>query len=57
MLVILQMFISGFVVEALARHFKSINTVVIKIIVDVIIFIVNFIIQREFIFVGDKNEE
>ena len=51
------MFISGFVVDALAKHFTTINPVVIKIIVDIIIFVVNFIVQREFIFVGDKHEK
>lgn len=57
-LVIIQMMVSGLAVDFLASHvFTSVSPVPIKIVVDIIIFIVNFIVQREFIFVGDKNEK
>ena len=56
-LVIVQMCISGLAVTYLAKVFKGISTVAIKLIVDIIIFIANFIIQREFIFIGEKNEK
>ena len=52
-LCIVQMFISGLSVEYLAKII-DINVVVIKLVVDLIIFVANFIIQREFIFVGKK---
>ena len=48
-LVIIQMLISGFAVEYLSG-ILLINVIIIKIIVDIIIFICNFIVQREFIF-------
>ena len=48
-LVIIQMLVSAFVVSKLFKML-GINSTVIKIIVDVIIFIVNFVIQREWIF-------
>lgn len=54
-LVAIQMIISGLTVQGLAKII-SLSNVVIKLIVDIIIFMVNFIIQREFIFVG-KNEK
>ena len=57
LLVIIQMIISGLSVTYLAKIFKGINTVVIKLVVDIIIFIVNFVIQREFIFIGEKKNE
>lgn len=49
-LVIIQMFASGFIVDALSKHVFSFNPTLIKIIVDSIIFIVNFFIQREWVF-------
>lgn len=55
-LCVVQMFVSGFASQYLAKLFTKVNVVVIKLIVDMIIFVVNFIIQREFIFVG-KNEK
>lgn len=48
-LVVVQMLVSAFVVSGLAKVL-NISSTGIKIIVDIIIFIVNFIIQREFIF-------
>ena len=49
-LVIVQMFASGFIVDALSKNVFSFNPTLIKIIVDSIIFIVNFFIQREWVF-------
>lgn len=48
-LVILQMIVSAFTVDYLSK-FIPINVTVIKIIVDLIIFVVNFVVQREFVF-------
>ena len=48
-LVIVQMFISGMGVTFIANN-THINETVIKVIVDIIIFIANFIIQREWVF-------
>ena len=48
-LVIVQMFISAFAVEYFSTLLGR-NVTVIKIIVDSIIFMVNFVIQREFVF-------
>ena len=48
-LALVQMLISGFAVQALSTVIPW-NTTIIKIIVDVLIFIANFIIQREFVF-------
>ena len=48
-LVISQMLISAFIVSELFNIFKT-NATAIKVIVDAIIFVINFIIQREFIF-------
>ena len=48
-LVIVQMFMSAFLVEYINNVIK-INPVIIKIVVDSVIFVVNFIIQREFVF-------
>jgi len=53
-LVIAQMFISAFVVSELFNIFK-INATAIKVIVDAIIFIINFVIQREIIFKNNKK--
>lgn len=52
-LVIVQMFISAFIVSEIFNLFR-INATVIKIVVDAIIFIINFVIQREFIFKNNK---
>ncbi len=56
LLVVIQMLVSAFTVNYLFT-LLPINTVVIKLIVDIIIFIVNFVIQREFIFIRGKNEK
>lgn len=50
-LVTIQMFVSGYLVNNLYNtYLKHINIIIIKLLVDIIIFIINFIIQREFIF-------
>ena len=54
-LCVVQMLISGFLVNTFAKSLK-INVVVIKIIVDAFIFLVNFIIQREFVFKNEKEK-
>lgn len=56
LLVIIQMFISAYGVQKLFNILK-INAVVLKICVDVIIFMVNFVIQRKFIFVEGEDEK
>ncbi len=56
-LVIIQMFVSGIGVTYFAKLLPKISSVLIKVVVDIIIFIVNFVIQREFIFIGEKNEK
>lgn len=55
-LCIVMMFVSGYSVQGLAK-LTHINKVLLKLIVDLIIFIVNFVIQREFIFVEKKDEK
>ena len=55
-LCVIQMFVSGLAVEYIVK-LTHISSMVIKLIVDIILFIVNFVIQRTFIFVGDKNEK
>lgn len=49
-LVVIQMFASGFSVTLLSNIFKSINDTVIKVFVDICIFIVNYIVQKEVVF-------
>ncbi len=53
-LVVAQMFISGCFVTYLF-NLLSINVYVLKILVDLVIWLVNIFIQKEFIFVGDKK--
>ena len=48
-LVFIQMWVSAFAVSFISKHLP-INLIAVKIIIDSIIFVVNFIIQREFIF-------
>ena len=48
-LVIIQMFISAFSVSAIFKVTR-INSTLIKVIVDTIIFVINFVIQREWVF-------
>lgn len=55
-LCVLQMFVSGLAVEYIVK-LTHISSMVIKLIVDVILFIVNFVIQRTFIFVGENHEK
>ena len=50
MLVIIQMFVSGISVTILSKLLSSINDTIIKIFVDVIIFIVNYIVQKKVVF-------
>ena len=56
-LVIVQMFASGFIVDALSKHVFTFNPTLIKVIVDSIIFIVNFFVQREWVFKNKKANE
>lgn len=56
-LVIIQMLVSAVSVTCLAKLMPNISEVVLKLIVDIIIFIVNFVVQREFVFNGEKNEK
>lgn len=57
-LVVVQMFVSALSVDLLAHFFgiADSNTVPLKLAVDAIIFLINFVIQREFIFIGETNE-
>lgn len=52
-LVVVQMFISAFVVNILSKLNPNM-TIWIKVIVDTVIFIANFVIQREFVFKNKK---
>jgi putative flippase GtrA len=52
-LVVLQMLISAFTVSEIFL-FVHISSTVIKVIVDTVIFVINFIIQREWVFKNDK---
>jgi len=49
-LVIIQMFISGYSVKFFHKIFVNKNVIFLKIIIDLIIFIVNYYIQREWVF-------
>lgn len=49
-LVIIQMFASGFIVDILSKNVFSFSPTLIKVIVDSIIFVVNFFVQREWVF-------
>ena len=55
-LAIVQMFLSGCFVTYLFS-LLSINIIIIKIIVDFLIWIIDLIILREFVFKGDQNEK
>lgn len=52
-LVLIQMFISALSVYLLNLVFTSINDTIIKLVIDVVIFIVNYIIQKKVIFKWD----
>ena len=49
-LVIVQMFASGILVDTLSKNVFTFNPTLVKIIVDSVIFVVNFFIQREWVF-------
>ena len=49
-LVIIQMFVSAFVVSGISYILKGVNDTIIKFFVDVIIFIVNYFVQKEVVF-------
>ena len=49
-LVIIQMFMSALIVYSLNKVFTNINNSIIKIIVDTLIFIINYYIQKKIIF-------
>lgn len=49
-LVLIQMFISALSVYLLNLVFTSINDTIIKLVIDVVIFIINYIIQKKVIF-------
>lgn len=53
-LVVVMMLVSAFVVNAIGKIYPD-NLVLIKIIVDVIIFIMNYVIQREWVFKGEAK--
>ncbi len=55
-LVVIQMLVSAFVVHNLYKLI-TINPVYIKVPVELFIFICNYLIQKIFIFKGDKNED
>ena len=48
------MLISAFIVSEIFDMF-NVNATLIKVVVDAIIFVINFIIQREFIFKNKKK--
>lgn len=49
-LVVIQMFVSGLLVNYVSLLMSFITPVIIKIVIDVFIFIINFIIEREWVF-------
>ena len=53
-LCIIQMFISAFAVSELFKILQM-NSTLIKVVVDTIIFIINFVIQREWVFKSEKK--
>lgn len=50
LLVIIQMFVSAFLVNGLSSLFVEINDTIIKFFVDIVIFVVNYFVQKEVIF-------
>lgn len=50
LLVIVQMFISGYMVLYISTILVSVNQTIIKFFVDLVIFVVNYFIQKEVIF-------
>ena len=55
LLCIIQMFVSGLSVEYLSFIFGGASVIMLKLLVDIILFVVNFVIQRKFIFIGEKK--
>ncbi|MDD3995371.1 MAG: GtrA family protein, partial [Bacilli bacterium] len=53
LLVIIQMFVSGLSVTFLSKII-NISSIILKVFVDIIIFVINFIIQREWVFKKKK---
>jgi len=49
------MFISGYSVKFLHKMLINENEIFLKIIIDLIIFVVNYYIQREWVFEGRKR--
>lgn len=49
-LVVIQMFVSATTVSILSYVFKDLNDTIIKIFVDIIIFIINYFVQKEVVF-------
>ncbi len=54
LLVIIQMFLSGFLVSSIYNLIK-INATIIKVVVDIVIFVVNYLIQKYIIFIKHGN--
>lgn len=50
LLVIIQMFVSAFSVDLLSNIFCNISDTIIKCFIDIIIFIVNYFVQKEVVF-------
>ena len=51
LLVLIQMFVSAFSVQFLAKIFSSISSTIIKFFVDIVIFVVNYFVQKKLIFI------
>lgn len=49
-LVVIQMFVSAFLVSAISSGLVNVNDTIIKFFVDVFIFVVNYFIQKEVVF-------
>ena len=50
LLVVIQMFVSAFGVNLVSNLFNGFNDTIIKFFIDILIFIVNYFIQKEVIF-------
>lgn len=55
-LVLIQMFLSGFAVSYISTLLMGVSATLIKVLVDSVIFIINFFIQREWIFKQKKTK-
>lgn len=49
-LVIVQMFVSGLSTSLIADYFNGTNATIIKFFVDIIIFVINYFVQKEVVF-------